>query len=478
MKSSKSLEVIFEVGRPRPNFQRLISFSETKPEPPPLVVRHQRSGALCRQRSSLSEVRLRCPDSMVRATIVSVNPLTGRPMAWAQTFHRSLNPRFVPPHRNLQRRPKTMDLQMERMMTQLEVSHKDEHIDVIYRRPKNSTKKMSTKKEIKEDEEKLKEQEEKLEIKEKKVVDKGEKLEEKVEKKGGKREEKTEKETLEEEVEVILIKSKVQCFDKATSMSSFCIPIESSRSFLDKTTSMSNMCLLSQDNVPLHSCRSFVILPKPTTRAPEGQRIKEELNRMITQYGLSVGQLAKKLQIIKGEQLAAEKVSQPEPEINIKKIPKPAPGIELKLVPPTELSAIVPWSTTDSEQDENRVEDSLSSSEPVSTSPPNNGSGYSCAYESDDTRKPEQDLKKLYPNPIEQAVAKAEEPTNSFPDSGQTSDCQDPDLCSAAVLSAAFARSHKMFERLARESLKMAPPTAPKPPNPGRLQAAGGKQKK
>lgn len=477
MKSSRSLEDIFEVGRPRPNFQKLIPFSETPEDSPPLVVRYQRPGALCRQRSSLSEMRLRCPDCMVRATIVSVNPLTGRPMAWAQTYHRSLNPRFVPPHRNLQRRPKIMDIRMERVLNQEEASQREEHIDIVYRRPKGGRRKMSVKKDINEDKEKV---EEKLKIEEMMVKDEAEKLGERVEEKGVKRGETTEVKLVGEKVEVILIKSKVQCFDKATSTSSFCVPIKSSRSFLDKTTSMSHICLLperlSQEHVPLHSCRSFVITPKKTNRATEGQRIKEELNRMITQYGLSVGQLAKKLQIIKGEQLAAGPGSQPKREINIRKIPQPAPEIELKLVPPTELSATLPWSTTDSEQDENRVEDSLSSSEPVSTSPPNNGSGYSCAYESDDTRKPEEDLKKLYPNPVELAVAKADEPTNSFPDSGHTSDSQDPDLCSAAVLSAAFARSHKMFERLARESLKAPPPTAPKPPKSGRLQAVGDKQ--
>ncbi|KAH8273451.1 hypothetical protein KR018_001580 [Drosophila ironensis] len=136
---SQSVEALCGIGAPCPNYQHLINCPESQqsvkvpdsPQPkvivhyehlkypkyrkpsPEVVVHYRNRNSLTRQRSSVSDMRLRCPDAIVRATYVGVNPLTGRPVAWGQTFHRSLTKKAVPCHNNLRKRPKCMDIGKE-----------------------------------------------------------------------------------------------------------------------------------------------------------------------------------------------------------------------------------------------------------------------------------------------------------------------------------------------------------------------------
>ncbi|EDV45401.1 uncharacterized protein LOC6555594 [Drosophila erecta] len=117
MFGSASFNALCGVGVPRPNFQRLIEYVDPEPEDMdeenamiPVWRRQELSSA-----SSLSEMRIRCPEAFVRATVVGVNPETGQPVVQSITYHRTLGAGLLAPHPSVRRRPKLTDIPQERL---------------------------------------------------------------------------------------------------------------------------------------------------------------------------------------------------------------------------------------------------------------------------------------------------------------------------------------------------------------------------
>ncbi|EDW25979.1 GL14433 [Drosophila persimilis] len=122
---SESIELSCGVGRPNPNFQRLIPFIE----PPSDEYEGPGSQAPALLDLSLVKIqqdsyRLTTPhkpsgkkpsEDFVRATIVDVDPLTGGPWLRHKIFYRS-SPRKVQPHSSLKRRQKMTNLVTSTML--------------------------------------------------------------------------------------------------------------------------------------------------------------------------------------------------------------------------------------------------------------------------------------------------------------------------------------------------------------------------
>jgi len=386
MFGSESFDALCGVGVPRPNFQRLIAYVEPneggQEEKLEMQVWHRRKQNSA-SASSISETRMCCPEAFVRATVVEVNPQTGQPMTRGLTFHRSLCPTDLLPHPSLSRRSKVMDICQERLNQEkyptLDKKPTITKLEVIWQCPDRSLQRVRAQMAFS-----CKELEKALNSIQ-------------VHHKALQTEEEPRKLTL----------------DKATSVGGFSIiPNRYAKEHLLKSKAYTRRasCVQEHSRPPSTEVRSN--LPA----------FDVELRLLLTQYGVSAGQLTKMLQRFVIKELPGDQAGTP--SLNIRETEQNARSRR----------KIQRFSEPSSDKDKDV-------------------SGYSGDDDSYATITGGKDVE-------HQVVGNAElvAPNRSLSSSLATDSQEINELSTAAGLTAAFVRRHKCFQLLARQSRSPSPP--------------------